>query len=205
MKRKLYFKKIISLMCVIACLFTVESVPVYSRENISNNTIITRDNITEVLAYLGIEENAFEENETLEGKNYTVGEVRDLIEQERNNKVSIVEDYIEDSMLRAKGTKNLSTISYLDSYHVIVKVAATYNGKKWTSAGAPSASVSQEGIGTTSKIAKNNLKVTCYPSKIVLSGSVTVDTYIGVGKVGVVKINSNKITFSRTWSASANL
>lgn len=192
-------------MCVIACLFTVESVPVYSRENISNNTIITRDNITEVLAYLGIEENAFEENEALEGKNYTVGEVRDLIERERNNKVSIVEDYIEDSMLRAKGTKNLSTISYLDSYHVIVKVAAAYNGKKWTSAGAPSASVSQEGIGTTSKIAKNNLKATCYPSKIVLSGSVTVDTYIGVGKVGVVKINSNKITFSRTWSASGNL
>ena len=158
-----------------------------------------------MLAYLGIEENAFEENEALEGKNYTVGEVRDLIERERNNKVSIVEDYIEDSMLRAKGTKNLSTISYLDSYHVIVKVAATYNGKKWTSAGAPSASVSQEGIGTTSKIAKNNLKATCYPSKIVLSGSVTVDTYIGVGKVGVVKINSNKITFSRTWSASGNL
>lgn len=205
MKRKLYFNKMISLMCAIACLFMIESVPAYAREDISNDTIITSDNITEVLTYLGMEENAFEENETLEGKNYTVGEVRDLIERERNNKVSIVEDYMEDSMLRAKGTKNLSAISYLDSYHVIVKVAATYNGKKWTSAGAPSASVSQEGIGTSSKIAKNNLKATCYSSKIVLSGSVTVDTYIGVGKVGVVKINSNKITFSRTWSASDNL
>ena len=33
-----------------------------------------------------------------------------MIERGRNNKVSIVEDYMEDSMLRAKGTKNLSTM-----------------------------------------------------------------------------------------------
>jgi len=205
MKHKIKFNKIISLICALACLFMIESVPTYASENISNDTIITSDNIIDVLTYLGMEESAFEENRTLEGRSYTVGEVRDLIEREKNNKVNIVKDYMQDSMLRAKGTKNLSAISYLDSYHVIVKVAATYNGKKWTSAGAPSASVSQEGVGTTSKIAKNNLKATCYSSKIVLSGSVTVDTYIGVGKVGVVKINSNKITFNRTWSASDNL
>lgn len=158
------------------------------------------------MEYLGLDKDSLEADETLAGNSYTIGEIYALIQQADNKNAIKTDVFSENSIMRATGTKNLSHISYMDSYHVIIKVAAKYNGKKWISAGAPKASISQQTPGTISKIGSNNLISKCYSSKVVLSGSVTVNTYIGLGNVGLLKINSNKISYTNVvWKASSYL
>lgn len=208
MKKKKNLKKCTSIVCAMACILTLflSSTTVHAEESITNDTIITKDNIEEVIEYLGLDKNSFISDETVSGNTYTVGEVYNLIQKLKACEINKSEDGAEDSLLRATGTKNLSHISYLDSYHVIIKVAAKYSGKQWKSAGAPKVSISQQQPGTTSKVGSNKLVATCDSSKIVLSGSVTIDTYLGIGKLGAVKINSNKISYSNVvWKASSYL
>lgn len=80
-----------------------------------------------------------------------------------------------------------------------------YSGKHWTNASASNASVDSDFVIYTYKLSGQSNKTTCTSSCITLKCSGNLDTYVGVGNVGIVKITSQTYSSKTNFYASSYL
>lgn len=107
------------------------------------------------------------------------------------------------TLLASGKTKNLNvSFNISDAYTFSVTVCAQYSGKKFTGVGSASVSVNSAQLAIVYKVGANNLTTSYTSSKITLGGSVDIDSYVGVGSVGIIKIGTNTCSPSKTWKAS---
>ena len=78
-----------------------------------------------------------------------------------------------------------------------------YSGKHWTNASASNASVDSDFVIYTYKLSGQSNKTTCTSSCITLKCSGNLDTYVGVGNVGIVKITSQTYSSKTNFYASS--
>lgn len=199
-------KKLICLSLVL-CMTLVLMVPTYAQENensISSNTIITEDNIYEVLEYLGIDSSNYvkidvTEKEVHTGKGvHTVGELEKAIKEVEKQKSNIKNATITKSSSNlvstlSSGTTMLYRTFDVDSYIVEYEVSASYADGYWTSANSAAVSVDSDSLIYTYKIGYKELNLYCIPTKITLDSYIEVDTYIGFNDQGLIKISTQAI------------
>lgn len=211
-------KKVVS-FCLVFCMVFALVVPGYAQEketSISSETVITEDNISEVLEYLGIDPNNFIKTDVAGTSARTVGDLEKAIKQakklpsEVNGKVKSkgFNGTADKSVASAasSGTVMLyATVNVGDSYTVEYEVAGQYADGKWTGASSATATVDSNFILYTYKIASKELKLSYTSSTITLKAKVVVDIYVGVGDYGLVKIGSQTINSTVNWYASTDI
>lgn len=180
---------------------SISSTSVFAADNtiysaISSDTIITNDNLKEVLDYVGIDEEDFIADSSISNGATTVRELENAIAQAKI--VSPLKGTTQKctDKSRASGTKSMTMTFDNDAYTIDVTVSASYSGKTWTSANGVSASVDSGQLVITYKISSQNLSATCTSSVIKASGTVYVQAYVGVGNLGLIKVGdpqSNQI------------
>lgn len=215
MKKIISLKKVTSL-CIVFCMFSVLMVPKYTQaevnsNSISSDTIITEDNIYEVLDYLGLDSNDFVKADTEGTNNRTVGDVESAIEQAKNQPSKIEtklesQDGVSNSVnsitsTAASGTMMLYATVDVDSYIIEYEVAGKYSGGFWTGATSATADIDSDQLVIVYKITSKSLNLTNTATIITLNASLVVTSYIGVGDVGLVKIGTQTITSHETWDA----
>lgn len=89
-----------------------------------------------------------------------------------------------------------------DAYTVEYEVAGRYSGRSWVGANSASVSVDSDSLVTTYKVGSKSMNLTYTSSAITLKAKIVVDTYIGVGNVGLIKINSQTVNTTATWDTS---
>ena len=177
-------------------------------ENITDSTVITMENIDDVLSYLGLSSDCFSEGVTTVNSVTTVGELKEVIEaveennSAENNRVNNV--YSQNSLLdttttstslmsaRSTSKSMILTDSHdVDSYIIDLSVTAQYSGSKWTGVGGISVDLDSDQLFITYKIASKSLSATYTSSCITVSGTVSVTAYVGIGDLGLIKVGSN--------------
>lgn len=159
---------------------------------ITDETVITDDNIQDVLSHLGLGGSSFVAAPNVTGVN-TVGDLKNAINKASaslaGNHVAVIAGQKEEpNVTRATGTKTMTQTFDVDAYTIDVTVSAGYSGKSWTSANGVSASVDSDQALITYKIADNQLSATSSATVVKVSGYVKVQAYVGVGDVGLVKV-----------------
>jgi hypothetical protein len=180
---------------------------------ITPNTIITKENIQEVLEYVGLSSKNLIKDSSIEVNNvYTVGELSKAIEESKLIRSTatiapVNETPVENFASKATaGTKTVSsTMYYSNSYYVTYRASGGYSGSKWTSSGTGSADVDTNSVVTTYKISAEDYDVTHTSSNLKLQFEITVDGYVGVGDIGLIKTSSNDITGTINFLASVYL
>lgn len=121
--------------------------------NICSDTIITKDNIEEVLEYVGLSKDSYTDNTTMNANTvYTVGELQKAIAESAKIKSSLRNSSkfkssllnSSDSSLNlktsAKGkSKTVSRTVYYgqnDSFYITYRATGYYSGSKWTGVGS---------------------------------------------------------------------
>lgn len=221
-------KIVIGLSIILAFIFPVNTAKantIYDgvNKNINETTIITEDNIEDVIRYLGLSVDSITNNDT--GKNFgniTVGQLQQLIS---NNTAKLTKPFMRNVILPSnKLSNNLSTISDsyrtsvtssskiltetfdIDSYVIELNVTGQYSRKKWTGVGGISVDVDSDQLLIVYKLSDKKLKGKYTSSCITVSGNVYVDSYVGIGDFSLVKIGSaQKTTLKANFYASSYL
>lgn len=200
-------KMLLSSLLVLTIVFPTSIANASSINAINTNTIITKDNIAQVLQYLDLPSDSIIKNTNSGYDSMTVGELQDLIttvsnqadtKPKENRSISKKTNMLYSSLRTAsEGSKSLSTSFDVDSYSIDLSVTGKYSGSHWTGVGGMSVDVDSSQFVITYKIASKDLTGTYTSSRIKVSGDVYVDAYVGVGDVGLIKIGSaqkNSIT-----------
>lgn len=203
---------VLLILCVFINSMLLQSISASS--TITNNTKVTKENVYQVLDYLGVGHNKIITNSS--GNNsyrtYTVGELKELIIKSNeemsykkfdNNSLgskSIISKSI--SANAKKGTKALSRVCDVSSYCLTFSCTGSYSEKKWTGASGASCSVTSTSFGTVAKITSEDLSLDWDSKYIVLEGTVKVNLYVGIGGIGLIKTGSNKVEVKYSWDAS---
>lgn len=180
-------------------------------DTITENTVITMENATDVAKYLNIQDKIIPNTQNINYKIYTVGELRATINaaQYNNGKSIVLYDDSNKSPeinVMASGVKSLYYTGYGDgNYTFTVIVGGKYSGTKWTGVGTIDASIDTDQVATVYKIKSNNLSATYTSSQITLGGSVDVGAYLGVGGLGLIETHSFTIEPYKVWKASSYL
>ena len=106
---------------------------------------------------------------------------------------------------RATYSKTLSSDLVVGSATITFNAVGYYSGKHWTNASASNASVDSDFVIYTYKLSGQSNKTTCTSSCITLKCSGNLDTYVGVGNVGIVKITSQTYSSKTNFYASSYL
>lgn len=190
----LKFKKIaIALLscCILGTNFS--SMTVLAAENttpiVSDDTIITDNNLNDVLDYVGVNKNDFIRDSSISNGVTTVKELKSAIMQAKHTSTPrSTSQKLLNNDFRASGTKSMTQTFDVDAYTIDLTVSANYSGKSWTSVNGVSASVDSAQLVITYKIDSQDLSATCSSSKITASGTVYVQAYVGVGDLGLIKV-----------------
>lgn len=189
---------------------------------ITADTVITKDNIYDVLSYVGLDSkslsktNAISSNSTIK----TVGELEKLVKKAKSNPTKIVAknntntntntntktNIVSSSLLAAtNGSKTIAQNFDNGSYTLKYKVSAQYSGSEWVGVTSPDVSVTADvdKAGITYKIDSDpSLDATWEPDVITMTSYVTVDEYIGVKDVGLVCIGYQGVSSTNSFYAS---
>lgn len=212
------FKKITSFF-IIFCLAALMVPPQYAaaktnENSISSNTIITEDNIYEVLEYLGLDSSKFIESDNAEDSGVTtVGELKMYIEQAKKETKKTKEgsnqnvapysaNSLTTSLVSGSGTMMLYNSTDLSGCNISRSVAASYSNGWWTSANSASVDVSSSVPGVTQKIVSQRNNLSCSSFTITLNSYVLIDSYIGIGKVGIIPFNEFSVNSTIYWQSS---
>ena len=181
---------------------------------ITDDTVITKDNIYQILDFLQIEYTECEMLDIKEDINkYTVKELKNAIDKINNNASEIIleeninyqtEDIYSDEIITKKDkviNKQLSRTSQQDGYVVDFYVNVQYNKtkKKYTKTTGQGADVDGEIPLLEFKIGSKSLTSSCTANSVNLKGKVKVNIYIGVGGIGLLKIKENEIKVNYNW------
>jgi hypothetical protein len=210
------FKKIIS-FCTVLCMALTLILPLQlhaqSEAQISQDTVITEDNIYEVLKYLNIDSSNFIKTDVSKPGVKTVGELKKVIEQVKQKPIEIKENTNTNTNTKSKitenfasssisGTKMLYQTTNTDSYTLEFEVAGLYTYKDWTGATSANVTVDTDSLLTVFKISNKHLNLSWNSSTITLNSDFIVDTYIGAGDIGLIHINANRVIGTNYWYSS---
>lgn len=189
-------------------------------EKIQLSTKITKDNIYDVLQYLGIDSSGFIANDATASSVQTVGDLKDMISKAKGEKLS-PNVVITNDTKNTSNTKITNTITPFSagsmalyrtadvssSYSLTFYVSGQFSGTQWTGVTSPSVSIDSHGAPFTYQIAPNaSLIATWTPATITLKSYVTVNQYVGVVGVGLVATGVYQGVSSTTnWNASSYL
>lgn len=185
---------------------------------ITANTIITEENLNDILQYFGIDQNDFFRTNVTGGRVNTVGELYNAIEEVKKltykvkniSKISAYSEALKSSsnqdinpLIADSGVVMLySIVNVGGSYTLEYKVSAAYSSGQWTGVYGADVSIDSDFIFYTYKIGYKNLIPSYTPTTIKLQSSVRVDIYVGIGNYGIVKIGSQTITGTDYWGTS---
>lgn len=195
---------------------------VASPQSFDSDTIITKENIAEVLEYVGLSDNSciFGDVENINVV-YTVGELEDAIKEisEIENTICFSsDDNLKDSKIiglagdsrsamnkASSGTKTVSnTVSYgqKDSFSIKYRATGKYSGSKWTGIGGASATVSSNSALSSYVIDDEEHDLTYTSNCLTLESNLTVDSYISVAGYALVHVSTMKINARNYFYAS---
>lgn len=197
----------------------------------SDNTVVTVDNIEDVLDSLGVEHGEVEYDHTVDTPSYTVGELKSALSGLKNQPDHVDEDIntteevntdigpaeeesIPDSlilhqkpMLKSSGVY-MKKLSYTNGvggdYTLTHTVDAKCKGKKFVSAEGTDVTVDSNFALFTYKLGKKNLTVKWTPTVITQAYNLRVDVYAGL-KYALVKVSSQTIDGKVHFNASSYL
>lgn len=108
-----------------------------------------------------------------------------------------------DNVYAATGTKNLSNVTSMSDYDLVISCVGYYDGKQWTKATSPSAKAvnKSSAVIISSSVTDTDLDIECESDMIKISGSVTVTVYLNLG-VGNIVIQ--EVTHSGTYYFAAS-
>jgi ribosomal protein L12E/L44/L45/RPP1/RPP2 len=168
----------------VLCLTLALMVPTYAQNNqnsISSNTIITEDNLYQVLEYLGIDSSNFEKSEVTGASVSTVGELEKAIKEAQKPKsITATQSSSSSSPMSTdaaataataagSGTTMLyRTLDVGGSYTVEYEVSASFANGLWTSANSAAVSVDSDFLLYTYRIGYKELNLYFTPTKITL-------------------------------------
>ncbi|MDF2987050.1 MAG: hypothetical protein K0R50_2560 [Eubacterium sp.] len=203
-------------LCLAFCMVFTLMVPGYAQakeSSISSDTIITEDNIYEVLEYLGIDSSIFVKADTVTGVS-TVGELEKSISQAKNlprtvnytlDSTNTPED-TKDYRLAASGTVGLSSDYEGDSYTVTYGCSGQFSNDKWTGVTGTTISIDTDHEVFVYKIAPGpQLSATYTSTTITMKAKYTVEIYVSVFGMGLVKTGTQNIDATIKWFASTDI
>lgn len=202
-------------LCLAFCIVLTLMVPGYAQDkesSISSDTIITEDNIYEILEYLGIDSSNFVKEDTVTGVS-TVGELEKFISQAKElpgtvnytlDSTNSPED-IKDYRLAASGTVALFSDYESGSYTVTYGCSGQYSNGKWTGVSATTISIDTDQEALVYKIASPQLSATYTSTTITMKAKYTVETYVSVLGLGLVKTGTQAIDATIKWFASTDI
>ena len=210
-------KKVLSL-CLVLCMAVSFMIPGYAKSSgkkISADTVITRDNVYDVLAYLGLDSSELKLSDNTKSKvapsNVTVGDLQEAIAKAKSQSPEpISERYYaaETPTITTRGlviNKTLYHDSVYSTYTITQSCTGTFElgVPGWKSCSGGSATVGSEAMVVDFKEnPKITTNVTADKTKIVMSWSAIVVAYYGIGDVGVIPINTYTHSGTCNWLAS---
>jgi len=217
-------KKLLPVALCMALMLTVFMVPAQAASptaqakgtSISPNTVITKDNMNEVLKYLGIDSSNF--IQTDESKNSKIETVKDLenaIQQCKKQPSVINSTYSETNVssvsansnsamatANAVGTVMMYLTTNCDGYTLTYSVAGQYSGAKWTGCGGAWVSIDSLDVIFVRKVdsVSFNITLTDNNNNLCMKAAVNVGLYIGL-KYGIVKVSSQTVNTTANFGA----
>lgn len=181
-----------------------------SNNSINSNTVITEDNLNDVLNYLGIDPSGFIKTDVSNSPTVnTVGELNKIINQEKDAPIiNLVTNYSNEDLTasRAAGVKYLSSEVDVETYTLTLSLNGHHNGTYWTGASGLGVTVDSDYIGMVFKVAPNPaLEATYTPTTLTLNSYVTINKYMGVGNTGLVPVGYQGIKSTHKYSAHSYL
>lgn len=215
--------KRIACICMVFCM-TILTVPVitYAQtiSSISSNTVITKDNLFEVLEYLGIDSSEVIKTDNVGDCDITVGDLKKYIEQAKKHPKEIVINQIQNTEksktdsssadssfsssallsggLTGVGTLMLYNLNLYGGCRVSYSVSASYAYGSWKSVNYGNASVSSETPGVTNVLTSQTNVMSCTNTTITLTSTVDVEQRIGIAGYGI-PFNSFRVTSTMYW------
>lgn len=205
-------KKITCSLIALCMAFTlIIPVNAYAKTNpISSDTVITEDNIYNVLKYLNIDLSNFKKTDVNGSTIHTVGDLQNAIVNTNNSQKNTVSDtslttnninYLT-TAYTINGTKMLYRYLNCDSYTVEYSAAGQYSWDQWTGVGSANISANSNSDTIAVKIESKNVSANWYPDHIAYSASAVIDIYAGIDNIGLILINKNSVSSTQQWGAS---
>ncbi|OBZ10265.1 hypothetical protein [Bacillus sp. FJAT-26390] len=216
------FKRVTSLFAAL-CLSIALILPVSAKgetEVLSPDTIVSNENVNQVLESLGIDPRELRKAEASSNNSVivTVGELEQALTQLKQLPTEIK---IKENSNNLK-TNNLASSAFCTglkmlyyttniggSFELSYEVATNYSWSKFTSVNNATVSVidNDDNLFTTFTI--NKREVSADPSfngdKVKLTAKVVVDSWLSVGSVGLIKVMTTSVDTSKEWNASTEL
>lgn len=188
---------------------------VANKSEIQSDTIITKDNIYDVLDYAGLDSSSFKQNDVNGSTTLkTAGELKDAIEQAKNETATVTNKTTKDNSIISSnkitlkstrsGSKKISTeTSISDAYTLTYSVSGQYTGSEWTGVSNPDVDVDTDIDGVISyKIAPDAyLDASFDADTITLESYVTVNKYVAI-TYGTVCVGYQGISATNYFYAS---
>lgn len=215
-------KKIICL-CVAFCMAFTLMIPGYAQEkgsSISSDTIITEDNIYEVLEYLGIDSSNYVKTDVSEIGISTVGDLQKAIKQaekmpkeisgQAKKKSSNTVDEVKTNSLDVRnfaaassGTVMLYTTVDADGYVLEYAVAGQYSNGLWTGGGSASVDIDALDVIFVRKIGNKSFNISAIEggTKLKVVATISVDLYLGL-EWGMIKVGTQTVNSTLYWYQS---
>ncbi|GGG87154.1 hypothetical protein [Paenibacillus radicis (ex Gao et al. 2016)] len=210
-------KKITSLcttLCLSIALILPVSAPVSASGTLSPDTIVTKENVNQVVEYLGLDPRDLKKaNASDESVTVTVGELQQVINQLKQapKEVTSTENLNVIAPLASSdfctGLKMLYYTTNLGgSFELSYEVAANYSWNKFTSVNNATVSVidNDDNLLTTFTISSREVgaKVISSGAKVELTAKVKVDSWLSVGNVGIIKVMTTSVNTSKEWNTT---
>lgn len=206
-------KKLIS-VCLVLCMAFTLMIPGYAKpkEKISSDTVITKDNVYDVLKYLGIDSSNFEPSGNVKSGCVTVWELEKTISEIKNaptepkTSKSFATSDNQIGLMAITVNKSLYHTSDYDQYSLTVSCTGTYDlgTPGWIGCSGGSASVDYWNP-IVAKINGNpsiNTYLNATKTQVCMAYTVVVDKYVGIANSGIIYIGSATHTGNAYWSAS---
>lgn len=200
MSKKLFGS--VSVFSIAIILLSVNGVNA-EEDELSSDTVITEDNVYEVLEYLNIDADSFNENDVIDDpvQDLTVGEFEEILQELENESTETYTGAEQSDITPEQNTQMLYHTVSGGSYDVDFTVAGGHDGTSWTSAGAANTTVSSPTPGQENEVDNQNLSTSVDGDLIRLEGSVTIGHYLGF-EFGSVHMYDSEITTNVSWDTS---
>ncbi|CAM4519652.1 MAG: hypothetical protein E7L01_15605 [Paenibacillus macerans] len=214
-------KKVTSLcaaLCLSIALILPVGAPASASGALSPDTIVTEENVNQVIEYLGLDPRNLEKADAFsdDSVTVTVGELQQALNQLKQapKEVTSTEN------LEVTPTENLNEIAPSDfcsglkmlyyttnlggSFELSYEVAANYSWNKFTSVNNATVEVidNDQNPLTTFTIASKDVgaKVTSDGEKVELKAKVEVDSWISIGNMGLIKVTTTTVRTTKEWN-----
>jgi hypothetical protein len=214
------FKKVTSLcatLCLSIALIFPVSAPVSASGVLSPDTIVTKENVKQVIEYLGLDPGDLKKADAFSDDSVTatVGELEQALNQlkQEPKEVTSKENLNAISPIAAPaapfctGMKMLYYTTNLGgSFELSYEAAANYSWNAFTTVNNATVQVidNDDNLFTSFTIASRDVGavVNSSGSKVTLTATVKVDSWLSVGSVGLIKVQTTTVNTSKEWTTT---